>query len=337
MDRAQELRSLMKQGNTAVGGSAVSGKDKAKMLKMMKEQQRQKEAVVPKTAKPISTPQIPSGMPSDFFDSVPMQPPLEIKIAPAPVQPAKAPATTNGIKNLPQGFFDNPVEDLNARGITMEQYTAKLEKEEQSALDSFLSDLKGLEGERSQLEEASAAQEEGNREYEEEAMQMAYMANLIALRAQSERIVSNNSAGSVEETEEVLGKLLKEVGQARDVSGENNNTAASAVGTILYQKLAQNMVNKRKRDAILSTVLNPTSGNIVGKIGSNEGEGEGSEDGSDDEDDDKDEDDDEDDDEGSSEGSGSEDSKAGSKKAKTAAAAAKYSPLNYMDWMSRSV
>lgn len=321
---------MMKQGSAAGGGTAVSGKDKAKLLKMMKEQQKQKEVppVVPKIMKVVAPPaKMPTGIPTDFFDAP--QAPLTAK--PVVWQPAKAaPATisnnnsNNTISNLPQGFFDNPVEDLNARGITMEQYTAKLEKEEQSALDSFLTDLKGLEGERNLLEEASELQAEGNREYEEEARQMAYMANLIALRAQSERLTNHSGT---EETNEVLDQLLKEVGPAVRAE-ESSTSAASAVDSILYQKLAQNMANKRKRSVILNEVVNTTGTsnastvNATARSDDEPSSGEGS-DNSD-----------------SGSGSGSEsDSEDGNnnnssaKKAKTV----KYSPLNYMDWMSRSV
>lgn len=327
MDRAQELRTLMKQGSAAGGGAAVSGKDKAKLLKMMKEQQKQKvaPAVVLNTVKAAPAAKLPSGIPSNFFDAEQSQPPIASKplIASASTQQSKPASSTlsasnnNSIKNLPQGFFDNPVEDLNARGITMEQYTAKLEKEEQSALDSFLSDLKGLEGEAAQLEEASEALEEGNREYEEEAMQMAYMANLIALRAQSERLASSNNSNSTpasEETNDVLDKLLKEVGQARTVP-EASSSAASAVESILYQKLAKNAANKRKRDVILSEVVNGTNSTTKAADSEDSGSESGGESDSDSDSDNKD---------------GSE---GGAKKAK----AVKYSPLNYMDWMSRSV
>jgi len=42
MDRAQELRSLMKVGAKKEVQMQLSGKDKAKLLKMMKEQNKQK-------------------------------------------------------------------------------------------------------------------------------------------------------------------------------------------------------------------------------------------------------------------------------------------------------
>jgi hypothetical protein len=147
MDRAQELRTLMKLGGKADSGGAVSGKDKAKMLKMMREQQKQKEAAQVKppaaAAKPI-VPQraAPSGLPAGFFDDAPVQ--AAQASAPATAQPvAVSKPATASISNLPQGFFDNPVEDLNARGITLEQYSAKVEKEEQGELDAFLNEVKG--------------------------------------------------------------------------------------------------------------------------------------------------------------------------------------------------
>lgn len=146
MDRAQEIRSLMKQSGKVAGNAstALSGKDKARLLKLKKEQQKQK--VVPagntsaRQAVAPSTTQEVSGLPSGFFDDEP---------APIPPQVGASTNATNGparadISNLPQGFFDNPVEDLNARGIAMEQFSAKVEEEEKAELDAFLSQVKGI-------------------------------------------------------------------------------------------------------------------------------------------------------------------------------------------------
>ena len=163
MDRANDIRSMMKMGGKVDGNSnLLSGKDKAKALKLMREQQKQKETInktniprPPITKEPQSNkPQYQTGLPPGFFDD--NVTPLSSKasnqtnqshnLANAPAVPAQSNKQTNGaagISNLPAGFFDNPVEDLNARGITMEQYTASMEKEEQSELNSFLTEIKG--------------------------------------------------------------------------------------------------------------------------------------------------------------------------------------------------
>lgn len=158
MDRAQELRTLMKQGAKGdAAGAALSGKDKAKLLKLMREQQKQKEVAAPvrkavPSSAPVTSSHQSSGLPAGFFDGAPAAAAISTQVQqttvaktsakPSAAAPATSAAASN-VSNLPQGFFDNPVEDLNARGISMEQYTAKMEKEEQAELDSFLTEMKG--------------------------------------------------------------------------------------------------------------------------------------------------------------------------------------------------
>ncbi len=321
----------MKVGTKKEDQVPMSGKDKAKLLKMMKEQNKQKEQNVPANhghSKSKShnhghnVAPVQSGLPCDFFDA-PAAPSVSAKAPSVPSTHATAPAN-NTISNLPKGFFDNPVEDLNARGITMDQYTARMEKEEQAELDSFLTQLKEVEGEREHLEEASAAREESTREYEEEAAQMAYLANLIALRAQSEKLKKNSTGDDksevsekiVEEGNEALHHLLKEVNEVRAAT-QTSPSAALDVDNILYQKLAQSAAQKRKREAILSNILSTSATDVSTKKSNNsesmETRGSGSNSNSD---------------------SGSEDEdETDSKKAKPAP---KYTPLNFMNWTSRT-
>ena len=327
MDRAQELRSLMKVGAKKEEQVPMSGKDKAKLLKLMKEQSKQKVQHVPAShdhskPKPHNVAPAQSGLPSNFFDA-PAAPLVSAKAASVQSSLASAPAN-NTISNLPKGFFDNPVEDLSARGITMEQYTARMEKEEQAELDSFLTQLKDVEGEREHLEEASAAREESTREYEEEAAQMAYLANLIALRAQSEKLQKSSASNHksevsekiVEEGNEALHHLLKEVNEVRAVT-HAAPSAALDVDNILYQKLAQSAAQKRKREAILSNILSTTAAKVSTK-------------NSDDNDSNKQSTND-----SSSESESEEESEeeTDSKKAKPMP---KYTPMNFMNWTSRT-
>jgi len=330
MDRAQELRSLMKVGAKKEDQVPMSGKDKAKLLKMMKEQNKQKEQPANhghSKPKPHNHGRIvapaQSGLPSDFFDA-PAATPVSAK-APSVQSNTTTPAN-NTISNLPKGFFDNPVEDLSARGITMDQYTARMEKEEQAELDSFLTQLKEVEGEREHLEEASAAREESTREYEEEAAQMAYLANLIALRAQSEKLKKSSTGDDkggvsekiVEEGNEALHHLLKEVNEVRAAT-QTAPSAALDVDNILYQKLAQTAAQKRKREAILSNILSTSATDVSTKKSNNynhkeeSGSGSNSDNNSDSESEDEEETD-----------------------SKMTKPAPKYTPLNFMNWTSRT-
>jgi hypothetical protein len=165
------------------------------------------------------------------------------------------------------------------------------------------------------------------REFEEEAAQMTYMANLYALRAQSEQLSGSaqaSSSGSAldAEAQEALQKLLQEAEAVRRVT-ETVKTSAHDVDSILYQKLALDMANKRKRSAVLSKILavdaavskesssktGEESKDDSGSEQSDEGSGESSEDGS---------------------GSDSSDDE-------DAPPAKKYTPLNFMDWTARSI
>eukprot|EP00598_Pedospumella_elongata_P006697 CAMPEP_0184983748 /NCGR_PEP_ID=MMETSP1098-20130426/12867_1 /TAXON_ID=89044 /ORGANISM="Spumella elongata, Strain CCAP 955/1" /LENGTH=84 /DNA_ID=CAMNT_0027507619 /DNA_START=51 /DNA_END=301 /DNA_ORIENTATION=+ len=84
----------------------MSGKDKAKFLKMMKEQNKQKEQHAPVShghskAKTQNVAPAQSGLLSDFFDA-PAAPPASAKSA--SVQPSLATAPANNtISNLPKG------------------------------------------------------------------------------------------------------------------------------------------------------------------------------------------------------------------------------------------
>lgn len=308
----------------------MSGKDKAKLLKMMKEQNKPKEQPVPSShgqmkPKLHNSAPVQSGLPSDFFDTPASAAPSLVPVKETVVQSKKAPApAANTISNLPKGFFDNPVEDLGARGITMEQYTASMEKEEQAELDSFLTQLKEVEGEREHLEEASFAREESTREYEEEAAQMAYLANLIALRAQSEKLQKSTgnekndvSNQIVEEGNEALHHLLKEVNEVRALTQTTTN-AALDVDNILYQKLAQSAAQKRKREAILSTILSTTTSSNTKDSAKDSNHKNGSVNESNGT---------------NSDSDGSSEEETESKKAKPAP---KYTPLNFMNWTSRT-
>lgn len=200
----------------------------------------------------------------------------------------------------------------------MEQYTAKMENDEQAELDSFLTQLKGIEGESERLEEAADQRDESTREYEEEAARMAYLANLIALRAQSEKLTKTSAAADntadtlQEEGSEALNHLLKEVAEVRAAT-TNTSSAALDVDAILSQKLAQNAAQKRKRDAILKNIHSTKSSTKIEVHSDKEDSGDSNSDsGSDNE---------------------SIDEPSSNKKAK---AVVKYTPLNFMNWTSRT-
>jgi hypothetical protein len=247
MDQAKELRTLMKLGTKKTedlqSGTALSGKDKAKVLKLMREQQKEKDrgttqaTSAPRTASAV--PKIPSssGLPAGFFDNEPA-PKSATNVASSSASaasysinsmPSSQPTsnisttTSNSSNNssssnnnskshngkssivatlaptknaaLPRGFFDNPVEDLNAHGISMDTYTAAVEKNEQDQLNAFLADIKQDQGSVEEAEAAAETLEVYAQEYEEEALQLAYAAKVIALRERSKTVIGGVESG----------------------------------------------------------------------------------------------------------------------------------------------
>jgi hypothetical protein len=217
-----------------------------------------------------------------------------------------------------------------------------------------------LEGDRERAEEEIEQQEGAAKEFEEQAAQMTYMANLIALRVQSGRIAAakgstgaSNAVDGSDETDnldadaqEALQNLLKEADAVRQASAPEN-TVASDVDSILYKKLAQEMANKRKRSGIVSNILKPAlkgtqseaeaagPASTTTKAGAEISQGhvepnaDGSE-GGDNEEESGSENSDEGESSSSESGYSSDDEAAPPKKAK-------YAPLNFLDWTARSI
>lgn len=181
-------------------------------------------------------------------------------------------------------------------------------------------------------------------QFEEEAAQMAHQAQLLALRVQSQQVASragreahttssNNADDDLDaKGQEALENLLKEAEALRKAT-QLETSAAQDVEGILYQKLAQEMANKRKRSAILSSInsvgasARKGSKDAESSDSDSSGEGEdsgGSSDGSDGESESS----------SSGSGSGSDDEQ---QSAQQAAKRAKYTPLNFMDWTARTI
>ncbi|KAJ1440595.1 hypothetical protein B484DRAFT_391207 [Ochromonadaceae sp. CCMP2298] len=312
MERAKELRMMMKMGKA--GG--VSGKDKMQQLKLMKEQQREK-AAAPAPARPAPRAHAASsGLPAGFFDdapprtapapaSAPARAPAPAKAglpagffdAEAPVIPAPTPAASmpasmpasssasvpvagaGGASSLPAGFFDDPVEALQkTKGLTLQQYAAQVDKEEQAQVRALLKDIGG-EGQQRAEEEAEEA-ETADREREDGALQIAYLASLLRLRKQAGASGAGTSEGAGggaeaegEEAERLLLGLLESTRQEREADADPDAGADAAQGrkrpiedsalgeldAILFEKLAQSKRRKQAQSDILSKLVGVVS------------------------------------------------------------------------------
>jgi hypothetical protein len=352
------MKIASKKGDASAVSSNVTGKDKAKLLKMMKEKQRNDENVNIKVQKPkevaviksnsLPTTAAASKLPENFFDSEPTtKAPAVQQAVKTPVVKFVAPVTVASVKTntsqMPVGFFDNPTEELSARGVNIVQHKAEQQKIVDTEFQSFLSEINVLkeEGEEEVLEEVG--HEAAGREYEEQAVQMAYMTKLAVLYQQSEAVVDkqNRPKKPIDGSSSVDPSASSDFNELIALSSSGGNGTGPAGGalsssgsaalegvpsvsairedveSVLYRKLQTESLRKRRlqqQHALLSQQTKRprnTEGDTTrseNATNRDEVEEEGSADESGD---------------GSSSGSEEEDEE--------------YSPLDFMDWTSKGV
>jgi len=181
---------------------------------------------------------------------------------------------------LPMGFFDNPIEDLNAHGMTIVDYRNKVDKEEKQEFDQFLSEVKAIEPTSEELDRIEYEEALVN-EYEDEAKQISYYAKLMMLQSQSSQIhpsvkkLMNDCSTAIQhtstlceeaeeasKTHQLLHTILRETTMLNDdaiVDGEASLPGASVdidmyddkrkesgIEGILYDKLQVRLSKKRR-------------------------------------------------------------------------------------------
>eukprot|EP01034_Spumella_vulgaris_P021423 gene21423-27453_t len=185
-------------------------------------------------------------------------------------------ASKSNTSQMPIGFFDNPTEELTARGVNIVLHKAEQQKIVDNEFQSFLSEIKVLkeEAEEEVLEEAG--HEAVSREFEEQAVQMAYMTKLAKLYQQSEAVVDKHSRPQCsssaaakrggeggDDFNEVIALSSSGSGGGRErnddstdqisstsASNEETSTGAPAVRedveSVLYRKLQMESLRKRR-------------------------------------------------------------------------------------------
>lgn len=318
MDRAQELRSLMKfasKRDDSKSTTNLSGKDKAKMLKLMKEKQKNvavetsmvtKSTFVSRSNSSVGfkpTPSIKiSGPPADFFDNnsatittttmtTPTFKPSDITSSINTQRAVTTLETPSGpvpaAANMPVGFFDNPTEELSARGINIQQHNAEQQKIVESEFQSFLSEIEVLKEDADEVSAEVHVQEAAGRDLEEEALQMAYMAKLAELYRRSDAVVdkegrvaasavasSHSAALKTDDIHELLGSNSSgfiDDGSSAAASNIGNNSSSSSgdgpavtgvvsavredVERVLYRKLQLDSLRKRRLQQASAAIL----------------------------------------------------------------------------------
>lgn len=184
----------MKQQMLANGGKGASLDGKAKAA-ILKQQKNDSHGTLPTKSMPSAAKKQSfnhQSLPSDFYDAEPeSKPAVSVKSA-SNQHSQKAPqhsTITNQAPSLPLGFYDDPAEDLAARGINQQTFQKEKDKHEEKELSSFLNEIdtmaEGVEAE----EERQFENEIEAAENEETALQMSYLTKLAVLLNSSEDIV----------------------------------------------------------------------------------------------------------------------------------------------------
>ena len=219
MMRIASAKQKLSLGNEASSNQQLSGKDKIKVLKLLKAKaaenppkvgvQPNQEKIVLKikekekyiemaTKKPNNFPidisvvvanNNNNAVPDGFFDV----PTIISEITPALKLPKEI--SSNTTTNIPAGFFDDPIEDLTARGLTIKQQILRQTEIENAELNTLLSEIDKIDEDTSALD-AELEDEFNVRDFEEASIQMAYITKLAKLYKQSESVISKRGLGS---------------------------------------------------------------------------------------------------------------------------------------------
>jgi hypothetical protein len=257
---ARSLLSQKRKESSSASGQAnatLSGKDKVAMLKKMRELQKDTSGSH-KSQPPITK------AASNSNDSDHKGPKVQ-KVEPSSAVPAgfydaNAAATTAGVgtvstaprvpvvsslsnsstakyseaqpvsvvqTSLPQGFFDNPIEDSKARGIDLFKVIQTKEKEASLQLKSFLEEI----NENNDVQEEADASEEEIREQENEAIQMSYVLRYAGLLNKAAQITEKAPGANMEfgEGDEVVKAYLPVVNE--DLLAQNGSDDLVSGGT----------------------------------------------------------------------------------------------------------
>lgn len=211
IDSKDQVRTLMKvaalkQSHAATtvkqtlgATKVITGKEKAQLLKLMKgkgkvQTSSDNQTVVTESSlkrlrepalnllPPVSQTNTNNAQNSDY-PQVPVQ---EDNVQ----QSINAPKLTQD--TIPSGFFDDPIEELAARGISMKHQIQRQEEIERSELKEFMKELTEISEDTSYIDTEFADESEA-RDYEDSAVQMAYITKLVKLYKQADDVVPNRN------------------------------------------------------------------------------------------------------------------------------------------------
>ena len=153
-DKAKYLKSLKNERQSQSQSHANPQVSEAKMASQ-KRQKTQSESVVP--PQPTSVSQSSAvGLPSDFFDDAnatsEVKVEVEVEVGPGLYSSQKRKANPNEIiatkiasSNVPSDFFDDPMEELAARGISEKTFKNMQDTEGKDQLGKLMEEITALE------------------------------------------------------------------------------------------------------------------------------------------------------------------------------------------------
>eukprot|EP01041_Mallomonas_annulata_P002933 gene2933-5764_t len=323
MDRAQSLREMMKKAQTEKSASSggieqLNGKDKAKMLKILREKKKVDAAersiphITPSTPAAASTmnmnaardsptvvkpvkhvsnllasrsesvlkqPQQLPILPDNFFDypeedneskntqdiessdicapnnieDIPCQQSFDQQQQDGPkYSQLKTPSSeiskdVTSTSSLPVGFFDNVLEDQQARGINVKEELIKKDMLQKNEMDSFLKEIESIE----EVIEDVNENEEETKNLTEEAIQLAYMAKLASLYHKSVDVQNKRKFSHVED-----GVHLQDQDLALEKTNEELELLINMESNPFYEQNEENNDQSSKSTSTSSHIQN---------------------------------------------------------------------------------
>jgi len=179
-----------------------------------------------------------------FFDT-------DIQSKTSTVETKSAPVNVPTLSSsIPSGFFDDPIQDLTARGLTMKQQIALQDEIEKKELNALIAELGEINEDTTAID-AELESEFNERDYDEAAIQMAYITILAKLYKQSDSVVSSSNVDmkSNENFDSELNAAdteSKELLHSSTSLMNNSNNRSDPLQELVNQKFTEQQSKKRK-------------------------------------------------------------------------------------------
>jgi len=248
-----------KQAPVIAAGAEVrnlSGKEKVQLLKLLKDKAKNEGAISvtnqgekrknPSISLPLITTTLDNlhstvEVSESFFDT-------SLKSI-APHKEPKSDVVNAPIlaTSIPTGFFDDPIQDLTARGLTMKQQLALQDEIEKKELNSLIAEIGEINEDTSAID-AELESAFKDRDYDEAAIQMAYTTILATLYKQSDSVISS-SIGEIESNDKFDSALFAADTESKlllNSSSSSNSSRDDPLRELVNQKLTEQQSKKRK-------------------------------------------------------------------------------------------